>query len=124
MSPSLTTRLLTPSTEQWDWQLHARCRNMGTDLFFSPDGETRQARRYREEFATRICQSCPVVTDCQTHAQAVREPFGIWGGTTESDRRFRSGRAPRRADADTPSARIAPRLTISSRHPSPGRQKL
>ncbi|KAF0960310.1 hypothetical protein MLGJGCBP_06702 [Rhodococcus sp. T7] len=28
-------------------------RNMDTDLFFSPAGDTRQARRYREEFAFR-----------------------------------------------------------------------
>ncbi|MFD9661435.1 hypothetical protein ACFWAY_07340 [Rhodococcus sp. NPDC059968] len=53
---ALTTHLYAPSTDLWDWQMNATCRSMGTDLFFSPEGETRQARRYREDFATRICQ--------------------------------------------------------------------
>ncbi|WP_442971706.1 WhiB family transcriptional regulator [Rhodococcus sp. LB1] len=26
-----------------------------------------------------------MLEQCRTHAQTVREPFGIWGGTTESE---------------------------------------
>jgi hypothetical protein len=28
-----------------------------------------------------------VMSDCQTYAVAIREPFGIWGGMTETDRK-------------------------------------
>lgn len=124
MSTSLTAHPYAPSTEMWDWQLRARCRNMDTDLFFSPEGETRQARRYREEFATQICHSCPVVTECRTHAQTVREPYGIWGGATEADRRFSTDRKPQQPPAArTVTRSTAQRLTVSSRHPRPGRRE-
>ncbi|WP_009475662.1 WhiB family transcriptional regulator [Rhodococcus sp. JVH1] len=68
-STALTTHLYAPSTDLW--QMNATCRSMGTD---PAQGET---RRYREDFATRICQTCPVLEQCRTHAQTVREPFGI-----------------------------------------------
>ncbi|MFE5701328.1 WhiB family transcriptional regulator [Rhodococcus koreensis] len=124
MSASLTAHPYAPSTEMWDWQLHARCRDMDTDLFFSPDGETRQARRYREEFVTQICHSCPVVSECHTYAQTVREPYGIWGGATEADRRFSTARTPRQQPGtSTATGSAARRLTVSSRHPRPGRQE-
>ncbi|WP_328286505.1 WhiB family transcriptional regulator [Rhodococcus sp. JS3073] len=124
---ALTTYLYAPSADLWDWQLSANCRSMGTDLFFSPEGETREARRYRENFATRICQTCPVLEQCRTHAQTVREPFGIWGGTTESERRCGSDARPGSVAADAatggrttrPAAR---RLTVSGSHPGPGRR--
>lgn len=38
-STALTTHLYAPSTDLWDWQMNATCRSMGTDLFFSPEGE-------------------------------------------------------------------------------------
>ncbi|MDT2005382.1 WhiB family transcriptional regulator [Rhodococcus opacus] len=118
-----TTHLYAPSTELWDWQMRARCRNMGSDLFFSPERETRQARRYREKFATQICQECPVLVECRAHAQKVREPFGVWGGTTETDRQF--GRTPESAGTRTATTttRVGRRLTVSGRHPRPGRRE-
>jgi WhiB family redox-sensing transcriptional regulator len=124
---ALTTHLYAPSTDLWNWQLSATCRSMGTDLFFSPDGETREARRYREDFATRICQSCPVLEQCRTHAQTVREPFGIWGGTTESERRRRGDVRPGSVKADPAHGGRSPRpaagrLTVSGSHPGPGRR--
>nr|WP_271211783.1 WhiB family transcriptional regulator [Rhodococcus wratislaviensis]GLK37982.1 hypothetical protein GCM10017611_48470 [Rhodococcus wratislaviensis] len=126
-STALTTHLYAPSTDLWDWQMNATCRSMGTDLFFSPDGETREARRYRENFATRICQTCPVLEQCRTHAQTVREPFGIWGGITESERRYGDDVRPGSTKADAPAAGrttrpAGGRLTISGRHPGPGRR--
>ena len=31
--------------------------------------------------------SCPVLQQCRSHALAVREPYGVWGGLTERERR-------------------------------------
>jgi WhiB family redox-sensing transcriptional regulator len=35
-----------------------------------------------------ICNGCAVRTDCLDFAVRVREPHGIWGGLTESERRL------------------------------------
>ena len=44
------------------------------------------------------CASCPIVEACREHAISTREPFGVWGGTSEDDRRERArGRATRGA---------------------------
>jgi WhiB family redox-sensing transcriptional regulator len=37
--------------------------------------------------AKAICGVCPVRVPCTTHALQIREPFGIWGGLTEVERR-------------------------------------
>jgi WhiB family redox-sensing transcriptional regulator len=50
-------------------------------------GETTTARQTREAAAKRICADCPVRRECLEYALRVREPFGIWGGLNESERR-------------------------------------
>ena len=50
------------------------------DLFF-PDRGAPTAP------AKRICQMCPVRADCLEHALTKPEMFGVWGGTSELDRR-------------------------------------
>ncbi|UOT05746.1 WhiB family transcriptional regulator [Rhodococcus opacus] len=121
---TLSTHLYAPRTDLWDWQLRATCRQVETDLFFPQEGETHHDRRGRERAAKRICRTCPVLAQCRTHALSVGEPFGIWGGTTEADRRFRIARPPvqtptRHSDGRPPAPR---RLTISHSHPSPGKR--
>ena len=37
--------------------------------------------------AKAICGVCPVQDPCTEHAVSIREPFGIWGGLTEGERR-------------------------------------
>lgn len=49
--------------------------------------ETREEKAVREQQAKAICQGCPVRQVCLDHAVATREPFGIWGGLTEQERR-------------------------------------
>jgi WhiB family redox-sensing transcriptional regulator len=34
----------------------------------------------------QIQGSCRVITQCRTHALKVGEPYGIWGGLSESER--------------------------------------
>lgn len=49
--------------------------------------ETRDERAAREQRAKDICMSCPVQQACLDYALDTREPFGIWGGFTEHERR-------------------------------------
>ncbi len=71
-----------------DWQAQALCRGNHAHLFFPPSTFERKDDRLRREVrAKAICHVCPVRSDCHQHALAVGEPFGIWGGMTEADRR-------------------------------------
>ncbi len=80
----------------WSWQLAAACRDVDTSLFFHPFGERGQAHDDREAEAKRICGGCPVRDQCLSHALEVREPYGVWGGLSESERALLLGpaRAP------------------------------
>lgn len=71
-----------------DWQTTGLCRGNHSHLFFPPSTfERKDERERREVRAKAICQVCPVQTDCIEYALRIREPYGIWGGTTEADRR-------------------------------------
>jgi len=82
-----TSRLPHPSTDAWDWQLRGHCRGQDTSLFFHPENERGGARAAREARAKTICQTCPVINECRDHALAVEEPYGVWGGMGEDERR-------------------------------------
>lgn len=75
-----------PNADYWDWQIKARCRGVDSSLFFHPDGERGPARARREARAKAMCRECPVLQQCGAHALTAREPFGIWGGTSETER--------------------------------------
>jgi hypothetical protein len=46
--------------------------------------------------AKEMCRSCPVIAQCRSHALAVAEPYGIWGGLSESERELLLKRGIRR----------------------------
>lgn len=94
-----------PASRHSDWQRHASCRGLMPDLFFSYDGESRLSRARRERAAVEVCTRCPVRPQCRHHALTYREQYGVWGGTTENDRR-RGG--PRNPITPMPSARSKP----------------
>jgi WhiB family redox-sensing transcriptional regulator len=71
----------------WDWQMEGSCRGADSSTFFHPHGERGPARARREANAKAICRACPVLEQCRTHALTVREPYGIWGGLGEVERR-------------------------------------
>ena len=75
-----------PNTDFWDWQLHGACRGENSDVFYHPDGERGRARAQRENRAKAICSTCPVIEMCREHALASGEPYGVWGGMSESER--------------------------------------
>ena len=83
---STARRLLSPIAERWDWQRLGACRGRDSAQFFHPDGERGSSRIRRETAAKVVCASCPVRPECAAHALSVREPYGVWGGFTESER--------------------------------------
>lgn len=90
------SRLPGPNADLWDWQLVAACRGVDSSLFFHPEGERGAARSAREAAAKEVCMRCPVRAECATHALAVREPYGVWGGLTEDEREAMMGRSRHR----------------------------
>lgn len=64
----------------WGWWHQGSCRGSNTDMFFAPDDrEQRTVRARRERRAKQICQDCPVLRECRTHALTAAERYGIWG---------------------------------------------
>jgi WhiB family redox-sensing transcriptional regulator len=80
------SRLPGPHADFWDWQMQAACRGEDPRLFFHPEGERGEARETRQAAAKLVCGACPVVAECRSHALAVREPYGVWGGLSEDER--------------------------------------
>ena len=63
------------------WAAYGACRGADPALFFAgtEGGDT--------DLARRICAGCPVKEDCLDWALTVGVPYGVWGGTTEQERR-------------------------------------
>ena len=76
----------TPVTDTWDWPMRAACRDRDAAIFFHPDRERGPAHARRERQAKQVCAECPVRAQCRAHALSVGEPYGVWGGLSESDR--------------------------------------
>lgn len=62
------------------WQELGACRGVDTAIFFPGQGESVAE-------AKAICASCIVRTECADYALSTGQRFGIWGGTSERDRR-------------------------------------
>ena len=63
------------------WRKRAACRGIDVEIFF-PEREDADV-----EAAKAVCETCPVREACLEHALAHREREGVWGGTTERERR-------------------------------------
>ena len=73
-----------------EWRDRAACLSYPAILFFGMDDvETPAERRAREDQATLVCSSCSVMDECLDYALTMREPYGIWGGLTEIERKAR-----------------------------------
>ena len=68
-----------------DWRNYAACRDVDPDLFF-PLG-TSGASLLQIEDAKQICRTCPVSAPCLRWALDSGDA-GVWGGTTEDERRI------------------------------------
>ena len=67
------------------WRDNASCRSVSPELFF-PAGSTGIAAD-EIEGAKAVCESCPVREACLQFALETNQEAGIWGGTTEDERR-------------------------------------
>ncbi|MFX1760620.1 WhiB family transcriptional regulator [Rhodococcus sp. As11] len=76
-----------PIVDGWQWQLRALCRFTDPTVFFAQEQESQGVRVRRERIATGICARCPVRPECRAFARIHKERWGVWGGTTESERR-------------------------------------
>ncbi len=68
------------------WRQRAACRGVDPELFF-PVGTTGPVVEWQTAAAKAVCAGCPVIDACRGWALATREPFGIWGGLSEQERR-------------------------------------
>ncbi len=62
-----------------EWHKRGACRGQGTRAFFAKGTAPASTRA--------ICAGCPVRQECLEVALADDELQGVWGGTTESERR-------------------------------------
>lgn len=70
------------------WQVKAACRGPQATVFFPPSTfERKDEKQDRERRAKAICATCAVKQPCLEYALRIREPHGIWGGMSESERK-------------------------------------
>jgi WhiB family redox-sensing transcriptional regulator len=68
-----------------DWREKASCRSVDPDLFF-PVGTTGLALDQIEQ-AKAVCRACPAQAPCLEFALSTNQESGVWGATSEEERR-------------------------------------
>jgi WhiB family redox-sensing transcriptional regulator len=66
-----------------EWRDRAACRGMG-DLFFYR-GQGGDEPHHHVAAAKKVCNKCPVKAECLE--AGLGEKYGVWGGTTDHERR-------------------------------------
>lgn len=84
-----------------DWHSEAACAQVDPDIFFPKHAGSSRAARY-------VCGLCPVRQQCLNHALINRERWGIWGGTSERERRKLRRQLGSDADPATQSSGLLP----------------
>lgn len=64
------------------WNEGALCAQTDPELFFPEVGQTDVVREARQ-----LCARCPLQQECREYAIHHGELHGIWGGTTDRERR-------------------------------------
>ena len=90
-----SAHLLSLTIASDEWRRHAACRDTDPDLFF-PVGTTGPAIEQIEN-AKAVCKQCDAQADCLEFALATNQDSGIWGGTSEDERRQMRKAAQQRA---------------------------
>jgi len=67
------------------WRAQAKCLGSDPDLFF-PLGSTGDPL-VQAETAKQVCQACAVRPRCLQFALETNQDAGVWGGTTEDERK-------------------------------------
>ena len=81
MAVAWTTEV--PKPDQW--RHNASCRDVDPDLFF-PVGTTGMALEQIAS-AKEVCTMCPAQGPCLEYALSTNQDSGVWGGTSEDERR-------------------------------------
>ena len=78
-TPKRTTHL---DFQSHDWQEHSLCKTAQNLQLFFPErgGSSKPART--------VCGLCPVKEQCLEYALNNKEAHGIWGGTSDRERRL------------------------------------
>ncbi|MCW2668576.1 MAG: WhiB family transcriptional regulator, redox-sensing transcriptional regulator [Frankiales bacterium] len=76
-----------------DWRHSALCREQDPELFF-PIGTTGPAAVQVDE-AKAVCRRCPSLEPCLNWALETGQDAGVWGGTSEDERRALKRRSTR-----------------------------
>jgi len=74
------------------WMDEGLCAQTDPEEFFADKGGSTR-------LAKRVCRRCPVRRDCLRFAMEHSEKFGVWGGTSERERRHLRARFGDDADA-------------------------
>ena len=82
---ALTLTAESISIDREEWRDLASCRDTDPDLFF-PVGTTGPAIEQIES-AKAVCRECLVQSECLEFALATNQDSGVWGGTSEEERR-------------------------------------
>lgn len=82
---SILASSLALANADYDWRRDAICRDTDPDLFF-PVGTTGNAL-VQIERAKQVCDECAVRVECLEFALETNQDAGIWGGTSEEERR-------------------------------------
>jgi len=72
--------LSAPVGDDKPWATFAACTGEESMTFYPQN-------KREEAAALTTCGICPVQQECLDHALATNERFGVWGGTTEKERR-------------------------------------
>jgi WhiB family redox-sensing transcriptional regulator len=68
-----------------DWAARGACRQADPELFFPVSAEGPAVGQLAR--AKEVCARCPVQPRCLDYALETGQDFGVWGGTTEHERR-------------------------------------
>jgi len=76
----LLGKLHTRTRADTSWQARANCIGVDPDLFFPEHGESLAP-------AKAVCSGCEVRAECLDYALATGQHHGVWGGTSERERK-------------------------------------
>jgi len=82
---SILATSLALGSADYTWRKEALCKDTDPELFF-PVGSTGQALQ-QITAAKSVCGECTVKTECLEFAIETNQDCGIWGGTSEDERR-------------------------------------
>jgi len=83
--PALNAPSLITDEDEYDWRDGAACRDTDPDLFF-PVGTTGPALE-QIAAAKAVCCQCDAQAECLEFAIVTNQDSGVWGGTSEEERR-------------------------------------